>query len=96
MTGPPVAQRFFDAQREYLAREGEVETELILAFGYSKMSTLPFERIVFDYYDASFELKGTQVGFAPTPEQLEACWALGFLRCWICYVDGSERYHYKA
>lgn len=92
----PVAQRYF----EHCGIEQELDEALMEAFGATVVSpgdtdseTWPCSHMVYDDYDASFELWGVKdLAWMPTREQLEAAFALGFSRCWICYADGSEIY----
>src|SRR5690242_21540822 len=46
----------------------------------------------FDDYDMSCEFKGTHLDFRPTPDGLQAVWALGFYKLYVCYVDRSEEH----
>ncbi len=92
-----IAERFFDLDIKVGVLETELEDALITAMGVDmsadpKEWNFPFKNWCFDWYDSSFELRDTKVGWEPTPEQLKAAFDLGFARCWICYTDGTERY----
>lgn len=95
----PLAERFFDADMEASALRDDVEDALmrIVEVQEDEKGFLPeslsFKDITFDSYDYSFEFKKTRNGWVPTSEMLAAFWELGFVRCWICYEDGTEKYY---
>jgi hypothetical protein len=89
-----IAGRIFDAQIEYATAESIAVDKLLEASGIDPNGDWPLEDITFDYYDNSFEFKQTKVGWEPTPEILKKWWNLGFMRCWICYTDGTEKFYY--
>ena len=86
------ASRYF----ELCQIEGELDDLLVRAFGadpdLAGEGNWPFSHMVYDWYDASFEVWHTRNDFEPTAEQLRAVFALGFARGWICYQDGTEIY----
>ena len=86
------ADELFDAITKHDVLESAMVDALLTACGVElrKADQLPVGDVTFDPYDSSFEFKSTAVGFMPTDDQLAACWALGFHRCWICYVEGTE------
>lgn len=90
----PVAQEYFDAC--YV--EARLDEALCAAFGIDieMPDPWPFRHMVYDPYDGSFEIWQTQNDFVPTDEQLQAVFALGFARGWICYQDGTEVYVYDG
>lgn len=85
-----LAQEYFD----YCQAESQLDDALMTAFGAdpNNTATWPAGDFGYDWYDYSFELWGTRDDFEPTDEQLDAVWALGFARGWICYRDGTEMY----
>ena len=90
--GATLADRLFDAQVKYMSLEGEVQDAIMAAFGIDPDDTdsWPHQDFTYDYYDSSWEFKGVKPGWNPTEEQVQATFALGFHRCWICYADGTE------
>jgi hypothetical protein len=90
----PLAESFFEAIQLASSAEDQMDDALLSAFGAEpyEVKTWPCGDLVYDDYDASFELRGTRDDFEPTADQLTAVWALGFDRGWICYKDGTERY----
>lgn len=86
----PLARRFFDV----CDMECELDNALLRALGADPEApgNWPCGDIGYDSYDGSFELWGTRDEFMPTDAQLDAIWALGFARGWICYRDGTEIY----
>ncbi len=92
---PTAADRYFSIC-QYLPgiAEEQMSDLLVAACGMdpSNVDTWVMDDIIYDHYDHSFELLNVKGDWAPTPEQLQACWALGFGRCWVCYDDGTERY----
>jgi hypothetical protein len=89
------AQKMFDAEAAFKTLEGEMEDALMEACGIppNEPDKWPHTDITHDYYDNSFEFQGVKGDWCPTPEQLAACWALGFSRCWINYQvpEGAPR-----
>lgn len=53
----------------------------------------PWEDIVYDWYDLSFELIGASGDVVLTLDQQQTCEKWGFHCCWICYKNGSEKYY---
>ncbi len=89
-------QKLFQAMHDECNMRCEACDELYKAVGLEVDDlNAPFNDITFDSYDCSFEFKDCLLGWKPTNEQIKACIELGFLRCWICYTDGSEWYYGK-
>lgn len=91
----PIASRYFDAQIAEMGLEAELDDALLSAMGIdpNEPTEWPCGNLVYDYYDMSFELRGTRPDWTPTPEQLAATWALGFVHGWVVYTDSTERYY---
>lgn len=87
------ADEFFAIRRAYIVAENEMNDAILVAIGVDPEDpdAWPCKDFTFDEYDGSFELLDCTPGWAPTPAQLEACWWLGFERCWFCYTDETER-----
>ena len=89
------AGEMFDAYVRHQVLESEIGDDLIRACGVDPHNCdhRPFTHITYDDYDNSFEFKGVKDDWCPTEEQLAACWALGFSRCWICQPvpEGQHR-----
>ncbi len=93
-----LAERFFDLDRAYAQVDDEVTEALLKAFGHDDWTQFPwpFGGLTYDDYDSSFEIRGIKSNdWAPTREQLDAAFALGFYQCWICYGDNTESHHTK-
>lgn len=88
------AQKLFQAQSTWLRREERMCEALLTMCGLDPRAhdTWPLNDVTFDHYDLSFEFQDVLVGWCPTMAQLNACFALGFHQCWICYLDGTERH----
>lgn len=88
------AFEMLDARDKSFMLEEQMSDTLIGLCGIdcNKPDTWPLKDVTFDSYDTSFEFKGCRNDWAPTQAQLEACFALGFARCWICYEDNTEIY----
>lgn len=87
----PLAEAYFDACR----LECELDMAVLSAFGVADPESVegwPCTHLVYDDYDASFELWGCAPGWLPPVEHVNAALALGFARCWLVYTDGQERY----
>ena len=72
--------------------------EFMKLFGFDPESpddlmNCPWERITYDWYDSSFELKDAKDGLTLTNEQQAICGQWGFAQCWICYENGGEVYY---
>lgn len=89
------AEDYFAADHNARVKEEWLVDALLTAcdIGPQHPDDWPLDDITFDDYDYSFEFRGVAPGWAPTSEQMMACFALGFARCWICYTDGMERYY---
>lgn len=92
ITTEPLAQQYFES----CYMECSLDEALMTAFGADPedTTTWPCSDFGYDPYDSSFELWSTKDDFSPTNEQLDAVWALGFGRGWICYRDGTEIFVY--
>ena len=86
---------YFEAHIKTMALQCQLEDSVLEASGCDPedLDTWPCQDVTFDDYDASFELKGTTLGWEPTKAALRAWRKLGFLRCWICYTDDFETYY---
>lgn len=93
MSDTKLARVFFDANDAARDAQHDLDGALFASIGVADGSDAPFDDITYDDYDSSFEFKNVAVGWAPTTEMLSAWWALGFGRCWLCYVDGTEKYY---
>lgn len=91
---PTIATAYFEAALNIGVAEDALDEALVAAVGFTttQPTEWPFGHIVYDWYDSSFEFQGARIDWAPTADQLTAAFALGFARCWICYVDGGQRY----
>lgn len=90
---PTTAAQMFDARDEASRLENAISDRLLELCGLdSEWIDLPVGDVIFDSYDSSFEFKGVRPDWLPNQSQLDACFALGFARAWICYTDGTERY----
>ena len=87
------AREFLKLHRTYIVEVDRMELVIEKALG-----GLGDEQEIdrFDDYDDSFEVGGCPPSWVPTPEQLEACWAIGFERAWFKYTDGTERHASKG
>jgi hypothetical protein len=93
MSATSLAEQYFEAQLQEAALESALDSAVVAAFGADpvKPSEWPFTDMWYDDYDGSFEVAGCDPAWEPTREQLQAVMALGFMRGWINYTDGSER-----
>lgn len=98
MSGDTVAERLFSAMMAHSVAEQEAVDALLSAVGVDPEdpNNWPLSDITFDDYDGSFEFKGIRGDWVPTVEQLAACFALGFSRCWLCYADDTEVYAWET
>lgn len=89
-----LARVFFDScSAEYYLDEALMRIFGATGEGETDVDTWPCTHIVYDPYDASFELWGIADDWLPTPDQLEQAFALGFSRCWFVCRDGhTQRY----
>ena len=94
----PVAERLFDASREWTAARDRADSELMKAAGIDPEApeTWPFKDVTFDAYDESFEFKEVTPGWLPTDDALRKWRDLGFACCWICHAGGGEKYYHLA
>jgi len=53
----------------------------------------PFENITYDWYDYSFELKGSTNSLSFSEEAQKKFWEIGFNQAWICHKDGDETFY---
>ena len=89
-----IADDYFDAYLHAQGKECALEGALLDAADISRDGPdWPFEDIIYDYYDTSFEFLKVRDDWKPSRKQRAAFWKLGFSRCWICYTDGTERYY---
>lgn len=90
---PPRSDKLFDAYSFATLHEEAMFEALLAACGIdpNDYDSWPMETWSYDWYDNSFEFWGCNDYWTPTDEQLQACFALGFSRCWINYLDGTER-----
>lgn len=108
MTEPMMDETFLDKMTQAYRKLAEHETTLVYYAlraakhpfdekGYPKLSSdgfeWPFTDVKWDDYDSSFETKGTRNNWEPSEDFLAAMWKLGFVQCWICYEDGTEKTH---
>lgn len=92
---PSLAERLFSVIQLHGVIGDEVSEAILTATGadYHNLETWPARDITYDPYDDSFEFKKAKIGWEPTPEILKKWKEIGFLRCWICYTDGSAKYY---
>lgn len=93
----PIGTKLLNIISEHKGLECQVEDKILTIFGIDPYgdNVCPFDDFTFDDYDASFELKDCKVGFHPPEELIQECLNLGFLQCWLCYTDGTEKYFHK-
>lgn len=91
----PFALRLFAAQNDLLRMEDELSDCASRWVGVDpeEDGLIPFERVTYDYYDRSFELKGAMDSLSLPVEAQRQAAELGFQRCWLCHLDGSETYY---
>ena len=91
------ADKYFDLWRTTTAERELLDDALLTACGIDprEPESWPMTDITMDHYDSSFEFKEVKPGWVPTEQQLGKCWELGFVQCWICYTDGTEKHFYK-
>ena len=59
------------------------------------LTDLDWARLTFDDYDTSMEFKEVEpVGAELTPEAQAFIHKSGFVQCWLCYEDGSQRHYH--
>lgn len=91
------AGMMFAAYSAWRSLEGACDELLLRASGVepADVDSWPMEDITYDGYDRSFEFKDVHGDWTPTGGMLEAYWALGFCRCWVCYdnLDGEGVRH---
>lgn len=92
-----VAQQFFQHRRADYMMEEQLGDLLVESIGLTSMDTdnWPFDDITFDGYDSSFEFKNVKLEWKTTEDMQRKWWAMGFLKCYICYENGSEAIFYK-
>jgi len=89
------ADAFFTLQQQTAKAKEEISDEIAAALGFDwGDENCPAIDIRFDYYDCSFELDGVQNDFALTRSQWKGIAEIGFDRCWLNHIDGSESYYY--
>lgn len=91
------ADKLFDSYLKFQHIEEDTFDEILkcLDIDPDEPNDWPFNDFSHDQYDYSFELDRVELEWEPTQEQIERCWELGFHRCWLNYVDGTEKYYYK-
>jgi hypothetical protein len=87
-----LAQDFYEAFFTCSNAEEALDNAILTAFGADPHSpdTWPCGGMTYDWYDNSFELRGTNVDFEFTDAQLAEVWKLGFTHGWICFNDQTE------
>jgi hypothetical protein len=88
------AEKLFDAHMKLSTTEEEVFDKVLVAAGVDpdEPATWPLRDWSYDWYDESFEWTGVRGGWVPSESTIQAWRELGFARCWMNYLDGSERY----
>lgn len=97
MNKQTTADRLFDLYREYTNYEEDVFDRILICLDIDPQFSddWPLEDFGHDHYDHSFELYEVDPNWKPTEIQLQRCWDLGFVQCWINYTDGTESHYYK-
>ena len=54
-----------------------------------------YERLTFDDYDTSMELKDARNDLRFPVEFQKQVWSWGFSRCWIVHQDGMETFYWR-
>lgn len=98
MTSIPKANTFLDALMTSRSMEAQMDEFIFRNFGWvieDENSKSQFTGIIYDDYDCSFELTGTNPEWEPTSEQMMVMFKdVGFDKCWVNYTDGNERHYW--
>ena len=89
------AQELFEAYYRYIKLELTMVDILleIANIDLDEPEAWPLEDVTFDNYDTSFEFKQVTPGWKLSKTMRKAYKKLGFLRCWLCYTDKTEKYY---
>lgn len=98
-----IAKKFFEKCLECDVLRNKLDKNIyeILGIDFERdTNEMPFDDIVYDYYDNSFELVKCKNDFRLTDEQLNKLWELGFHKCWLQFGDMhssnyTEKFYYK-
>ena len=90
------ADHLFDARQSLSDMEHRLAETVARWVGCEPDDDWPFDDVTHDYYDRSFELKEAGNDVALSVEAQREAEALGFQRCWLCHLDGSETYYVFA
>jgi hypothetical protein len=67
--------------------------ELLEDLGLLDLGKPSYKDNTYNPYDSSIEFKGAEPGFELTMDQWRKLNAVGFMKCWVCYEDGSEWFY---
>lgn len=82
------ASKLFDAWDQYHELEG-----VLYEYFDRWLGEDAYLEATHDYYDESCEAKGVAIAVSLSHDALEALWAMGFKRCWLCHEDGTQKYY---
>lgn len=87
-----LADKFFDAERAAAVLEGKLTDCIMTIMGWdcNDPDTWLAEQVIFDGYDASFELRQCEPSVTITNEQAKQFAALGFQRAWLCELPPGD------
>jgi hypothetical protein len=84
-------ENLWQARRECAESEAALTRAILSACDLEPDAvSLPIGEVGFEASDRSFSLRAVLPGWRPDAAALARCWALGFDRCHLVYLDGTE------